>query len=309
MIEYEATVASEDAFRLGESPRWNVRTQRPLWVDVAHGEVLIGDYRSGRVTVRQRLCVDTTVGAVFVSHGDDVVVAGSKSIHVLDSEGRLRARIGVLPAERSRRLNDGCCDPAGRLLVGSLALDGRCGQEELWRLDSHTLTVIDDDLTLSNGLGWSPGGDVLYTVDSIPGAVWARPYDAASGDVGPRRLQFSVTDGAPDGLCIDDDGCLWLAVWGTGQVRRYTPDGRVLATITVPAPHVTAAAFIGSDLTTLMITTAYDGLSAQQRAAYPLSGRLFLAEVPTGGPPATAWRGPGSQLDDLIGQHTRKQTI
>jgi sugar lactone lactonase YvrE len=159
------------------------------------------------------------------------------------------------------------------------------------REDDGGITVIDDDLTVSNGLAWSPEGTTLYSVDSGPGTIWARAYDATTGAVGERRPLLTVENGTPDGMCADADGNLWIAIFGAGEVRCHAPDGVLLATVTIPgAPHVTSLAFAGPDLDTLVITTARHELSPAQRDRDPDSGRLFVADVDAVGFPVPLWR-------------------
>jgi sugar lactone lactonase YvrE len=222
---------------------------------------------------------------VVCSAAGDLLVAGAQTL--LDEGTRIVAA--------HSRLNDGACDPAGRFLVGTLALGDPQNQELLVRQERDgSLTVLDDDLNLSNGLAWSPDGSLFYSIDSIPGIVWVRSYDAASGAAGPRREWLRITDGLPDGLCVDADGHLWIAIWGAGEVRRYTPDARPAGVVAVPAPHTTSVAFAGPGLDRLVITTATAHLDAAQLAAYPMSGRLFLADVGVAGLPVTPWAGPTS---------------
>lgn len=116
----------------------------------------------------------------------------------VDTNGRRSPVARLVDTDTDSRLNDGACDPTGRLLVGSMALDGREGEESLYRRgDDGRVTVVDDDLTLSNGLTWSPDGTVLYSVDSTPGIVYARPYNATSGAWGERVAVLRVDDGKP----------------------------------------------------------------------------------------------------------------
>jgi sugar lactone lactonase YvrE len=132
----------------------------------------------------------------------------------------------------------------------------------------------------------------MYSTDTIPGVIWARAYDPERGDHGPRREVVRLhRGGSPDGLCVDAEGNLWVAIWGGGEVRCYTPTGERLATVSVPAPHTTSVAFVGPGRDTLLITTATDQLSAAQLDAAPLSGRLFLAHVGVAGLPVPAWAG------------------
>ena len=288
-----ARPASTTIHRLGEGPVWDMPRERLLWVDILAGDVHEGTLVDGQVEVTRTTHADLTVGAVVPSADGRLLVAGHTALLELAEEPVSGVHLPVLPDGSGRRLNDGACDPAGRFLVGSLALTGRSRTEILCRLeDDGQLTPLDDDLSLSNGLAWSPDGHLLYSVDTLPGTVWVRGYDPVTGAVGPRRPHLDV-DGLPDGLCADTDGNLWIAVWGQGQVRCYAPSGRVLHTVVVPAPHTSSVAFAGDGLGTLVITTATDGLTAEQRRRYPDSGRLFTAPVEARGLPSTPWNGHG----------------
>ncbi len=160
----------------------------------------------------------------------------------------------MLSGTGDSRFNDGACDPTGRFLVGSMALDDREGAERLYRLDGFgDVEVVDDGLTLSNGLGWSPDGQMLYHVDT--------------------------------------DGNLWVAVGGAGQVRCFSAAGEHVATVEVAAPHTSSAAFVGAARDRLLITTGREDLTEAQLDSSPLSGRLFLADVGRRGVPTVAWSG------------------
>ena len=287
---WSAKVASTDVFGLGEGPLWDPPRRRLLWVDVNAGTVHAGELSGSQVVRRQSWQLDGTVGAVVSSAAGDLLVAGARALITVTAAGSVTGP-AIMP-EPTRRLNDGGCDPAGNFLVGTLALDGARGHEILVRIErDETVTVVDDDLTLSNGLAWSADGTLLYSVDSVPGTVWIRSYDAATGAAGPRREWLRVTDGLPDGICLDAEGYLWLAIWGAGQVRRYAPDGQLAGIVDVPAPHTSSVAFVGEGLDRLLITTAAVDLAAEQLAAFPDSGRLFLADVGVTGLPVTPWSG------------------
>jgi len=297
MTTLEARPAGDDVHLLAEGPVWDGARERLLWVDIDAGDVLTGTLEGGRVRTVSRTHVDVTVGAVVPTAGGDLLVAGREVLHLLHSDGTTREVARVLPHDSGRRLNDGACDPAGRFLVGTLSLGERTrgpGTETLHRLEHDGgLTTLDADLTLSNGLAWSPDGGVLYSADTLAGVVRARGYDPATGATGPWHAALHVTPGWPDGLRVDSAGNLWIAVWGAAQVRCHRPDGTLLHVVEVPAPHTSALAFTGPALTTLVITTASAELSAEQRAAQPGSGRLFtvdLAPLGVAGLPTTPWR-------------------
>ena len=291
MTVFTAAVASVDSYELAEGPVWDAARQRVLWVDINAGHVYSGLLRAGRLDVVDRIAFPGTVGAAASSAAGDLIVAGQRHIHYLDSRGHRRIGPQLIPDRISSRLNDGGCDPAGRFLAGSLALDGRQCEEALVRIENDSVTVIDKDLTLSNGLAWSPDASLMYNIDTTPGIIWARSYDS-NGVAGPRTEFLRFTDGGlPDGLCTDVDGNLWVAVWGAGQVRCFSPTGSRLGTVEVPAPNTSSAAFVGPNLDTLLITTARENLSADQLAEFPDSGRLFVAQVGTSGSPVAAWCG------------------
>lgn len=288
-----ATVASEGRYELGEGPLWDEARGRVLWVDINAGTVYGGHLEGGFVTPDTEMRFDETVGAVVCDADGGLLVAGARRLYRVVGRSRAAVCAEVIPEAKLSRLNDGACDPAGRFMVGSMALDGRQGDECLYRLGSDgELAVLDRDLTISNGLAWSPAGDVMYSVDTLPGLVYSRPYDPATGAWGERTQVLRLDHGGwPDGLCVDTDGNVWVAIWGGGEVRCYTPAGERLATVSVPAPHTTSAAFVGRERDTLLITTATDQLSVAQLEAHPLSGRLFTAHVGVTGVPVTPWSG------------------
>jgi sugar lactone lactonase YvrE len=191
-------------------------------------------------------------------------------------------------------MNDGGCDRQGRFFAGTMAFDQRPGAGALYRLDlDGTVTTVLDGLTVSNGLGWAPDDRTVYLADSGPGLVWEFDYDLGSGAFSRRRvlLDFGDQDGVADGLTVDDEGCVWTAVWGGGQVRRWSPDGDLMAVIDLPVPQVSSCAFAGPARDVLVISTSAEGLDAEQRTARPDAGRLFTARPGVTGPAAYPYRG------------------
>jgi sugar lactone lactonase YvrE len=301
-MRWTATAASAETFSLGEGPVWDAPRERLLWVDIDAGAVHQGTLDGDRVIVTHTLPLDRTVGAVVCSADGELLVAGAQTVFTTTPGGPAGepvagrtatdpAGIRIIPAAARRRLNDGACDPAGRFLIGTLAL-ADTPRETLVRLEhSGEVTVLDDDLNLSNGLAWSPDGTLFYSIDSRPGIVWVRSYDVTTGAVGPRREWLRISDGLPDGMCVDAEGHVWIAIWGAGEVRRFTPDAQPAGVVEVPAPHTTSVAFVGPGLDRMLITTATAELGAERLAAYPRSGCLFLAQVGVTGLPVTPWAG------------------
>ena len=300
MEQLDSTVAVRDlravsdrTYVLAEGPVWDAPRERLLWVDIQRGLVLEGALEGDVLRETARHAFDGTVGAVAVAADGTLLVGAQEGLVVVPPHGDRRVGPRVLPSGQRRRLNDGATDPAGRFLVGSLSLDGDSEREVLVRLETDgQLTVLDDDLTLSNGLCWSADGSRLYSVDTLRRTVFVREYDSATGRTGPRTVHLVVEDGYPDGAAMDVEEHLWLAVWGAGELRRFAPNGRLVQRVPVPAPHTSSLAFVGSDLRSLVVTTASNELSDEQRRAFPDSGRLFTAHVDVPGLPVSVWAGP-----------------
>ena len=288
---FTAEPASDQQFLLAEGPLWDAGRQRVLWVDIRGRLVLEGRLDGDRLATTGTHGMPGTVGVVVPAADGSLVVAAADGFALIDGDDVVLGP-RVLPEGVDSRFNDGAVDPAGRFLAGGMAEDGRKGEESLYRLDPDgTVHVVDQGLTLSNGLAWSLDGTTMYHADSVPGVVHRRRYDPATGDLGPREPWLTFEGGVPDGLCTDADGNVRVAVHGAGEVRAFAPDGEQLATVEVDAPHTTKPAFVGPDLDRLLITTARDELSPEQRERFPLSGRLFLADVGARGRPSPPWGG------------------
>jgi sugar lactone lactonase YvrE len=273
-----------------------------LWFDIRRGRVYSAALTSDDLLeIRDELGLDETVGAVAASAAGDWLIAGAERLHVRDVAGTVHAGPRLISGDGHRRLNDGKPDPRGRYLVGSLSLADSSQREELFRIDRDgSIQVIDDDLTLSNGLAWSRDGSRLYSVDTERRVVFVRTYDLASGRVGARSVHLAFSAGYPDGMCMDREEHLWIAMWGLGRVDRYSPAGELVASIDVPAPHTSSVAFVGRDLDVLVITTATQDLDEDQLRRFPHSGRIFTVRPGIAGLSQALWAGfPAATLDEV----------
>ena len=301
-----AAVAGDRAHFLAEGPTWDAERSRLLWVDIMDGAVHTGTIgEDDTITAAARYDFPDTAGAVAVAETGELLVAGRHRLYVRHLDGRIDAG-PVLIGGEDRRFNDGKADPRGRYLVGTKG-DGD-GAESLLLVENGRARVLDDDLTLSNGLAWSPDERTLYSVDTLSRRIFVREYDAATGETGERRELIAFdgdedSHGYPDGITIDVDDHLWVAMWGAGCVLRISPQGEIVARIDLPVPHVSCPTFAGKDLDVLVITTATEGLSAQQLAEHPLSGRLFTARTGHRGLPAHHWN-PTRVLGNESEAHT-----
>ena len=292
MKRFRATPASDQRYGLAEGPFWDAVRGRVLWVDINAGAVHTGMLAAGRVTEVSVLHPDRTVGAVVIARDGELLVAGARVLYRVSPDGLVSAGPRILPEHTASRLNDGACDPAGRFLVGSLALDDRPTEEILVRVEGDgRITELDHDLGLSNGIAFSPLGDRLFSVDTLAGIVWVRDYDATTGTVGRRHAFLQLAGCLPDGMCADEHGNLWIAMWGSGEIRCYSTAGEQVAAVDVAAPNTSSVAFVGLNLDTLLITSASEQLSDEQHARFPDSGRLFTVDVGVRGMPVSAWAG------------------
>jgi sugar lactone lactonase YvrE len=194
-------------------------------------------------------------------------------------------------------MNDAACDRAGRFFAGSMGLQEQAGAGSLYRVDlDGMVSTVLTGLTVSNGIDWSPDDDVLYLADSGTRTVTAFDYDVDLGTLGEPRVLLQFLDderGTPDGLTVDREGHLWIALWGGGQVRRYSARGVLEDVVPVRASQTTSCAFAGPKLDILVISTSTEGLSKKELAIQPYAGLLFTARVPdVVGRAAFRYRGP-----------------
>jgi len=277
---------------LGEGPYWVPEDDCLLWVDI-EGARLHRTYFPAKETVTDS---PGPVSAAFPAVGGGILIAGGAALTLLfpaERGGQWVARtIADTPARDGIRFNDAGVDPAGRVWVGSMHVTEAEPVGELYRLDhGGRMNPVIKNVTVSNGLGWSPDGSRMYYADSPLRRVDVFDYDPATGEAFARRTfaDLSAAEGVPDGLTVDADGCVWVAMWGGSALRRLTPDGEPDAVLPVPVSQPTSCAFGGPDLADLYITSARVGLTEDQLAAQPLAGRLLhVRPGPVGLPSTTA---------------------
>ncbi len=313
MTRLQAAPAAPSAAEHGEGPVWDAERQELVWVDITAGRFRRATVSpDGELTEVGAVDVGGTVGVVVPAADGGWLLGAGPGFTAVTADGEVRSLL-ELPGEggpeqapdgmsTGTRMNDGGCDRAGRFYAGTMAFDERPGAGALYRVDlDGTVSTVLDRLTVSNGLGWSPDDRTVYLSDSGTAEVWAFDYDLGTGEFGGRRtvVDFTGDDGVADGLTVDDEGCLWTALWGAGQVRRYSPAGELLVVVDVPASQTSSCAFAGPGRDLLVVSTSAHGLSEEDRADQPDAGRLFTVRPGVTGPPAFPYRGP------LTGLHRR----
>ncbi|SDO41191.1 Sugar lactone lactonase YvrE [Klenkia soli] len=286
----------------GEGPTWDAARRELVWVDIDAGQVRRATVSPAGVVAEVGIHPGGgTVGFVVPSSDGGWLLGADGGFTHLSADGAatvLLALEGEGPAAGTR-MNDGAVDPAGRVLGGTMALDETPGAGSLYRVDlDGSVHVVLRDLTISNGIEWTADGRTVYLADSGAAEIRAHDYDIATGEFGGSRvfLDLSSDDGPPDGLTMDDEDHVWVALWGAGQVRRYSPAGELVAVVRVGAANTSSCAFAGPGLDHLVISTSTQGLDEAARAAQPDAGRLFVVRPGVTGRPAGVYRGPVDAL-------------
>jgi sugar lactone lactonase YvrE len=274
-----AELVADAHAQLGEGPLWDARTSELLWVDILAGVVHRFDPATGS---DRAFDAGSYVGAVVPRARGGYALAVAAGFALADDDGYVTPLVAV-GHDDAVRMNDGACDSAGRFWAGSMRLDEASGGGCLYRLDAeHRVDAICPGVTISNGIAWSLDDTRLYYADTPTSRIDVFDFDPVGGTVSGRRVLTAV-EGFPDGLVVDAEGFLWVAFWGGGQVRRYSPQGHLADVIEVPAANTTKCAFGGPELADLYITTA--------AGEEPHAGGLFVAQPGVAGLPANAYAG------------------
>jgi sugar lactone lactonase YvrE len=273
---------------LGECPIWSVEEQALFFVDIK-GRAL-HRYHPG-TEGHLAVPMPEDIGCIGFRRGGGFIAGFRSGLWMLDPGGQRERLIAANPEDlRTSRFNDGRVDPAGRFLAGTIDEPKDGGKAHLYRYDRRGLTVMAYSLLTSNGVAFSPDGRTLYHADTPTFTVWRYDYDPGAGEATGKsvyvRLEPTEADrGRPDGAAVDAEGCYWSALFEGGRIRRYGPDGTLLAEFRVPARCPTMVAFGGPDLKTLYVTSARMGRSAEELAVLPHSGSLFSMPVDVPGLP------------------------
>jgi sugar lactone lactonase YvrE len=266
--------------QLGEGPVWIVDEAALWFVDIKSGNL----HRLDPATGARRTChVGGQPSFVVPRAGGGLLVGSGHALHRFD-HGALGAPIATIDMPAHNRTNDATVDPSGRLWFGTMDDGETRASGAVHVVDAAGLRAVGGGCTITNGPAVSLDGHRLYHVDTLAGTIWR--FDIRDGTAladGSVFATIAKGDGSPDGVTIDSEGCLWVALWGGWAVRRYAPDGSLLATVRLPCANVTKIAFGGADLRTAYVTTARAGLSAAELGTQPLAGGLFAFDAPAPG--------------------------
>lgn len=272
---------------LAEGPVWH--HDRLWWVDIERGEIHAFDPSTAADQVWK---FPHKIGFIIPSVRGDFIIGSDQGLFRFSPETEPLTPIAHpekgIPGNR---FNDAKCDPDGRLWAGTMAMDETPSRGALYRIDSDLrVSRTVPKVSISNGLAWSPNGRTMYYIDSPTRRVDAFDFEPTSGEVSGRRTIIEITDGFPDGMCIDQLGNLWIAIWGGWCVACHEPRrGKRIAKIQVPAEYVTSCCF--GPRNTLFITTSSRDVVDSTRDKQPLAGGLFSAQIEVSGPVPPSFAG------------------
>lgn len=277
--------------QLGESPVWHAKQQMLYWTDILRPAIYRFDPASG---VNEACIMPKLVSSVLPTNRSDLIVTTQDGVEILNFEtGDLRPFCDPEKGLHENRLNDAKIGPGGSIWVGSMRMDASKPGGALYRVDSSTSwTRQESGLTVSNGLAWSPDNATFYFVDTVPGLIYAYDYISGSGKISNRRIfaKIPADDGRPDGISVDSDGGLWVALWDGWKIRRYTADGVLDFDIEMPVPRPTSLCFGGKDNNVIYITSARTRLPAATLSGAPLSGGIFALDAGFQGVPTNLFK-------------------
>jgi sugar lactone lactonase YvrE len=275
LLQYDAEVGESPIF-LGESL---------LWVDIPVGKIHKTDLESLQT---KTIALDTHVGAVAPYRAEESYAVACKDGLAILADGELDIRDPFL-LDSHYRMNDAKCDSLGRFWGGSCQMDFEIGKGKLHRWEGcNNNKVMVESLSLPNGIGWSSDNSLMYLVDSRVRKVYVSDFDLADDFTPTFRELISIDSGLPDGLAVDMEGCIWLAVWGGSRVTKISPSGKILEEHYFPVTQPASCAF-GSD-GTLFVTSARAGISKSDLLKQPLAGSLFTLSTNTSGVPVSRFK-------------------
>jgi len=287
---------------LGEAPVWSQRSGRLYWLDIGLPTRLFSwEFDSRCVSV---WTLSELATGLALSDKDELILVSASAISIFDpsKDGLLRTLVTPPFSMQGIRFNDCGCDALGRLWTGTMVNDFLAPERQCLPEASGKLLCVDTDFSCRvtragfgcpNTFVWSPDGRTLYTADSAAGCLYSYAYEPGTGHIAnPVVFDGSSDLGIPDGSAMDVEGCLWNARWGAGCVARFTPAGRLVEVVRLPADLVTSCAFGGQGLGTLFVTSARMSLSSPGLERQPQAGGVFAFRPRVPGASAGAFRTP-----------------
>lgn len=274
----QAKLLYEIPCELGEGPMWHVARKQFFWVDILNCQLHSLCPETGRHRMWE---MPARVSAVVPDAGGQLILGLQNYVSRFNPDTGESERLLDLPEPGDNRSNDAKCDPAGRLWLGTMNMRELPGAGSVYGIEPDgEISVKITGTTISNGMAWTKDRQTMYFIDSPTRCIRQFDYDEATGEISLVKNAVEIPEeaGTPDGMAIDEHDRLWVAHYDGAGIYHWDPrDGKLLGKIEVPAPHVTSCAFGGDALDELYITTARDGLTAEEKEKFPHSGSVFVA--------------------------------
>ncbi|MGJ9372576.1 SMP-30/gluconolactonase/LRE family protein [Nesterenkonia sp. CF4.4] len=284
-FEHRGSWSGDPTVFHGEGGYWDAGAGVFRYVDMYTGDIVTLE---GPDTTRTHL--SALVAMMRGRRAGGYVVAVERGFRLLGEDFRPEQYVTAFD-DGGLRMNEGSCDPAGRLYCGSMAYEASRGAGVLYRLDPDLrVHRALEGVSIPNGLVWIEGGHTALHADTMHREIRAYEVDPSTGEFGTSRIYVSIPEGhgAPDGMALDSEGCLWVAMWGGAAVHRYAPDGTLTEVLSLPVTNPTSCTFGGKDGSTLFVTTSKENADA---AAEPLAGQVFTRRVDASGAPVHEFGG------------------
>lgn len=271
-------LVGEHTCQLGESPLWDAINERILWVDILRGEVHQYGYKN---SIYKVFSSHLMISAIALCRSGLLIAATQCGFALIDLEKK--NLIGIIDPEKHlehNRFNDGKCDPAGRFWAGTMSVNDTPEAGCLYTLEpDFSVSAKIRGVGCSNGIAWNHEGNLMYYIDTLTRQVVSFDFDIINGGLSNKRVIIEIpeTDGYPDGMTIDSEGMLWIALWGGYRIARYNPlSGEMTHNFRLPVSQISSCTFGGENLQDLYVTTAKTGLQTHEIRKQPLAGRLFV---------------------------------
>lgn len=280
-MTYQAELVLDIKNTLGEGPHWDHNQKILYWVDILKKRLYQYQQSERKYIYHQ---FEQYIGSAVPSGSGTMIMAMQNGIYEYELETRKLTKITDPEEDKeNNRFNDGKCDPAGRFWAGTMDLDAKKGSGTLYRLDRNgNIDPMVSQVSISNGLAWSPDKKYMYFIDTPTNQVAIYHYEDQTGDISFYKVGVKIPTemGSPDGMTIDNEGMIWVALWGGAKVTRWNPfSGELLEEVHVPAINVTSCTFGGENLDELYITTANTDMSKGDLERYPNAGGLFMVKT------------------------------
>ena len=268
---------------VGEGAYWDWRAQELLMVDIIGGRVIKFSPNGELIKEFQ---LGNHVGAVIgIENSDDYLLVEQRGLSLLKPTGARTEILTLIPTDERKRFNDAKVDPSGRLWAGVMGYEKHPGDGALYSYQAHGLMhQMITDLTVPNGMDWTNDGKTMYFIDSPTRTVGVYDFDLETAEISLRKKLEIPVPGHPDGMTLDAEDNLWIALWDGSAVIKLSPDGKLLDQIKLPVSRVTTCAFGGKDLSTLYIT------SASLEVDEDLAGSVFTYQTDTQGKQANLFK-------------------